>query len=1332
MILITPMQSIVKAVVKNIEILKLKINNITSEGEKMKKLLMSFVLLLLSYTILTAQGFDGDSLNASIIGRWNNSGSANDVAVNGNYAYVADGLSGLRIIDISTPSLPVEVGFWDTDGYTLRVTTDGNYAYISDSGEGLRIIDISTPSAPSEVGFYKNTSQQYSGANGAFVRGNYVYLIYDVQGMFIIDVSTPSTPVEVGHYQTNYTAQSITVDGSYAYIGQNYTGFDIVDITTPSVPTKVGNFNSSANILDIAVKDNYAYIANQNSGFKIIDVSSKTAPVEVGSFSTPYSNNNLAVDGGYAYLAVDNWALQIIDISDKTSPNRVGYYNTTAQLHGLTFANNSIFAAGEDSGLFVFKNELLSPGASSTLNGKVTNAVDGTAISGALVEIAGLSTITDASGNYEITDIPEATLNAAFSGTPLSGTSPLEVSFTDQSNDAAHSLVVSATDFSTYTNNQVVIASGETLTMDVSLSPTLATGEMRIVLNWGNAPDDLDSYLKTPAIEGSEYEIYFSNKGEAASAPYAVLDIDDRDAFGPETITIYKKFTGTYKYYVHNYSSTPDITTSNAVVQVYNSSGLVTSVNVPTSGVGKYWNVLTVDGTTGEVSIVNEIIESTPTSTIPIMPTKSINLAKIEMLQRGTESITSRAWNFGDGATSTEKNPTHTYTAEGDYTVTLTVSNGTDNDIETKTNYISVTAPASGDTIYSTTAGGNWEDTLTWIGNQLPTADDNVVIQGTVIANAHYGDAFECKSLTLRDSLKCTDDGNYDYVTLTIFEDLINNGTITYGNYGSGFTIFAKGDIINNGIFEPYLVRLDGNSAQTISGTAPIGVGYFEIMNGQDIIAGSDLNFVDIGAFNIDPYGGMKKHVNFIIPEDKVVSFIWESSNFTTDINKIDFKGGGTIFSKGDVRFIDSTTFSNVKLTGLIQMNDNAKILDNVALLDTLQNASNNYGASIVIEEDFTNNGFVRTNANCNHDFHIYAKKNIVNKGAWKINYMVMDGTSDQTFTNKGELASSFELKANVNSATTFQWFKDGVEITGATNETYEISSSDIPYGEYYCQTNAGNSRKIIIKKENGGEEGGIILEEKFDTETFPPNGWTQIATNTNNTWKKGNPSDNNFSSIDPTNVYSAVCPFEAIDQDEWLKSPVVALPNEAILLEFYAGYSTNWLTAATIKVNISTDGGSNWTKVWEAVNDGGDWGWRGFSIDLSAYKNNSNVMLAWQYVGNDGDLASLDNIKLTYGTVDVEDAETVEIPTKYALNQNYPNPFNPTTIISYALPKEGMVTLNIYNILGEKVAELVNEMQNAGSYKVNFDASKLSTGAYIYRIQAGSFVQTKKMLLIK
>lgn len=90
------------------------------------------------------------------------------------------------------------------------------------------------------------------------------------------------------------------------------------------------------------------------------------------------------------------------------------------------------------------------------------------------------------------------------------------------------------------------------------------------------------------------------------------------------------------------------------------------------------------------------------------------------------------------------------------------------------------------------------------------------------------------------------------------------------------------------------------------------------------------------------------------------------------------------------------------------------------------------------------------------------------------------------------------------------------------------------------------------------------------------------------------------------------------------------------------------------------------------------------------------------------------------------------EIPEKYSISQNYPNPFNPVTKIDFAIPKNDLVVLKIYNSLGAEVSTLVNKNMNAGSYIVDFDAAALSSGVYFYTIQSGSYSMTKKMMLIK
>jgi hypothetical protein len=98
---------------------------------------------------------------------------------------------------------------------------------------------------------------------------------------------------------------------------------------------------------------------------------------------------------------------------------------------------------------------------------------------------------------------------------------------------------------------------------------------------------------------------------------------------------------------------------------------------------------------------------------------------------------------------------------------------------------------------------------------------------------------------------------------------------------------------------------------------------------------------------------------------------------------------------------------------------------------------------------------------------------------------------------------------------------------------------------------------------------------------------------------------------------------------------------------------------------------------------------------------------------------------------------EGESMPTIYKLSQNYPNPFNPTTMIEYEIPQSGEVSLEVYNILGEKIATLVNEVKEAGFYTVQWNGkdanqARVASGVYFYRVHAGSFSSVKKMMLLK
>lgn len=192
---------------------------------------------------------------------------------------------------------------------------------------------------------------------------------------------------------------------------------------------------------------------------------------------------------------------------------------------------------------------------SGTVTGLVTDATNGMPISGAQVLIGDQNTLTNSMGEYTLSNVPigESTISASRDGY--------------------------------ITNDKMVTVTTGSQIVNFVLSPVASEGEWRFVLTWGSTPDDLDLHLWTQNVE-----IYWNNPGSPDTPPYAYLDIDDTDGYGPETITI-QQLQGLCQIAVKNYLETPDIKLSNATVDVYHGALKVQTFSIPTTGVGTWWYV---------------------------------------------------------------------------------------------------------------------------------------------------------------------------------------------------------------------------------------------------------------------------------------------------------------------------------------------------------------------------------------------------------------------------------------------------------------------------------------------------------------------------------------------------------------------------------------------------------------------------------------------------------------------------------------------------------------------------------------------------------------------
>jgi hypothetical protein len=227
------------------------------------------------------------------------------------------------------------------------------------------------------------------------------------------------------------------------------------------------------------------------------------------------------------------------------------------------------------------------------IEGTVVNATNADPLAGATVRLREQSP-TGCTGSILETDTTDG--NGEFGFTEVAA--------------GHYDIEVTLQDFLDSCLENLLVLGNVTTTRTISLSPPLAAGELRIVMNWGAVPSDLDSHLWLPEDPG--YEVYFANEGSLDACPFANLDVDDVTSFGPETITIAQRFDGMYRYAVHNfsgeyYSEPTPIRQSGAQVQVFGESGLIASYSVPASGNGYWWHVFDMDGQTGQITPVNTI-----------------------------------------------------------------------------------------------------------------------------------------------------------------------------------------------------------------------------------------------------------------------------------------------------------------------------------------------------------------------------------------------------------------------------------------------------------------------------------------------------------------------------------------------------------------------------------------------------------------------------------------------------------------------------------------------------------------------------------------------------
>ncbi len=285
------------------------------------------------------------------VGSLNTSGACRGTFLDGHYLYVADGYSGLQVMDVSDATDPSLVGTVNTPGYAYRVEVSGNYAYVADHSGGMRVIDVTDPTNPAAVGNVATTND----ALGLTISGNMV-MVAQGEYLQIFDISNPIAPVLLAtELDTGAVFRHIKISGNYAYVAGGEVGLVVFDITDPANPSLAGKYDTPGIAFRLDVAADVAYVLDQGNGIIVFDVSDPTDPLPMTTIPDAGVSRSLTVNGDKLYWALDGNGVRVVDISTPANPSILSIYDTPGHAYDVAVAGELAFVADFGSGLQVLK-----------------------------------------------------------------------------------------------------------------------------------------------------------------------------------------------------------------------------------------------------------------------------------------------------------------------------------------------------------------------------------------------------------------------------------------------------------------------------------------------------------------------------------------------------------------------------------------------------------------------------------------------------------------------------------------------------------------------------------------------------------------------------------------------------------------------------------------------------------------------------------------------------------------------------------------------------------------------------------------------------------------
>jgi len=765
-----------------------------------------------------------------------------------------------------------------------------------------------------------------------------------------------------------------------------------------------------------------------------------------------------------------------------------------------------------------------------------------------------------------------------------------------------------------------------------------------------------------------------------------------------------------------------------------------------------------------------------PTAEFSGTPTNGEYPLNVDFTDLSSGNPTSWSWTFGDGGTSTAQNPSHTYNAAGTYTVSLTAYNSQGNDTETKTNYITVTEPGLDYAVLPYSTGFEsgsfdqyWE---TYSSNsegriQITTAYTPRGTYHLAMDDNLNGGQYAQNEAWLKVNLAGAGDVDLSFWWKEHSDEThTQDGVFLSDNGGSSFT---------------KVYNLTGTSTYT---NVNLDIDALAASNGLSLTSTFVIKFQQYDNYGLTTDGMTFDDISVTstAPPVPVAAFVGSptSGNYPLNVNFTDqstgaptswswnFGDGGTSTAQNPSHTYTAAGTYTVTLTATNAQGSDQEVKTNYITVTappapTAAFTGSPTSGTFPLNVNFTDqstgsptswswnfgDGGTSTAQNPSHTYTaagtytvtLTATNSQGSDDEVKVDYITVtspppptaDFTGNPT-TGAYPLAVSF-TDASTGSPTSWSWtFGDGGTSTAQNpNHTYTAAGT---YTVTLTATNAYGSdgetkTNYITVTEPSADQWWTITYDDFESgwgNYVDGGGDCALYTGGTYAWEGSNAAEIRDNSGVASSFYHGssydVSGFSDLEIEFYFVAVSMDNAREDFWLQYYDGSS--WLTVATWVRGTDFDNGVFYNTV----------------VQLPAgsfnYPTNAQLRFMCDASGN-RDWVYIDNVEFRgYGPSGTSSnpiasgALTEPVPTTYMLSQNYPNPFNPTTNISFSLDKPMDISLEIFNIVGQKVKTLASGHHTAGVHEYTWNASNVSTGVYFYRLVTEEAVETKKMVLMK